>query len=72
MFPVAIWVSHAYPRENPMLYVTPTKGMAVRPGQYVSGDGRIYHPCLAGWRDDVSLYRDYNGKRNAHGLCPEI
>ncbi|MCJ1299099.1 hypothetical protein MMC08_001890 [Hypocenomyce scalaris] len=54
MFPVAIWVSHAYPRENPMLYVTPTKGMAVRPGQYVSGDGRIYHPYLASWRDDRS------------------
>lgn len=28
--------------------------MVVRPGQYVSGEGKIYHPYLAGWRDDVS------------------
>ncbi|KAL8725138.1 MAG: hypothetical protein Q9166_007542 [cf. Caloplaca sp. 2 TL-2023] len=28
--------------------------MAVRAGQYVSVEGRIYHPYLAGWRDDRS------------------
>ena len=37
-----------------MSFVTPTKDMVVRPGQYVSGEGRIYHPYLAGWRGDVS------------------
>ena len=39
---------------GPVGFVTPTKDMSVRPGQYVSGEGRIYHPYLAGWRDDVS------------------
>ncbi len=39
---------------GPIGFVTPTKNMAVRPGQYLSGEGRIYHPYLAGWRDDVS------------------
>lgn len=37
-----------------MGYVTPAKDMAVRPGQYVSGEGRLYHPYLAEWREDVS------------------
>jgi hypothetical protein len=36
-----------------MVFVTPTKDMAVRAGQYVSGEGRIYHPYLASWRPDV-------------------
>jgi len=37
--------------------VTPAKDMLVRPGQHVSGDGRIYHPYLAQWEKywDVSL-----------------
>ena len=60
MFPVVIWVPHAYPRESPIIYVTPTKDMAVRPGQYVSGEGRVYHPYLASWREDVSLYYAYD------------
>ncbi|KAF2746318.1 UEV-domain-containing protein, partial [Sporormia fimetaria CBS 119925] len=48
-FPVAIWVPHAYPREPPMVYITPSQDMLVRPGQHVSGDGRVYHPYLAQW-----------------------
>ena len=39
-----------------MVYVTPTPTMMVRAGQHVSGEGRVYHPYLAGWGDfwDVS------------------
>ncbi|KAF2740197.1 UEV-domain-containing protein, partial [Polyplosphaeria fusca] len=48
-FPVAIWVPHAYPREAPVVYVTPSQDMIVRPGQHVGGDGRVYHPYLAQW-----------------------
>ncbi|KAL6703892.1 Suppressor protein stp22 of temperature-sensitive alpha-factor receptor and arginine permease [Coniothyrium glycines] len=48
-FPVAIWVPHSYPREPPMVYITPSPDMVVRPGQHVSGDGRVYHPYLAQW-----------------------
>lgn len=29
--------------------------MVIRVGQYVSGEGRIYHPFLANWREDVSV-----------------
>ena len=53
-FPISLWVPQEYPNVGPVGFVTPTKDMAVRPGQYVSGEGRIYHPYLAGWRDDVS------------------
>ncbi|KAF3046929.1 hypothetical protein E8E12_008091 [Didymella heteroderae] len=48
-FPVAAWVPYAYPREPPIVYIKPDKDMLVRPGQYVSGDGRVYHPYLAQW-----------------------
>ncbi|KAF3010061.1 hypothetical protein E8E13_011556 [Curvularia kusanoi] len=48
-FPVAIWVPYAYPREPPIVFVKPDKDMIVRPGQHVSGDGRVYHPYLAQW-----------------------
>ncbi|KAF2424247.1 UEV-domain-containing protein [Tothia fuscella] len=48
-FPIALWVPHAYPRESPMVYVTPAQDMLVRPGQHVSGDGKVYHPYLAQW-----------------------
>ena len=58
-FPVAIWVPHAYPREPPIVYVTPSQDTIVRPGQHVSGDGRIYHPYLAQWGQywDVSTHK---------------
>ncbi|KAF1833396.1 UEV-domain-containing protein [Decorospora gaudefroyi] len=48
-FPVAIWVPQAYPREAPMVYVTPSQDMVLRPGQHVNTDGRVFHPYLAQW-----------------------
>ena len=53
-FPISIWVPHDYPEVGPIGFVTPTEGMAVRAGQYVSGEGRIYHPYLANWTAEVS------------------
>ncbi|KAI1284223.1 UEV domain-containing protein [Xylaria sp. FL0933] len=50
-FPVSIWVPHAYPREPPLGYVTPTETMVVRPGQHVDPQGRIYHPYLVRWAE---------------------
>ncbi|KEQ68951.1 UEV-domain-containing protein [Aureobasidium namibiae CBS 147.97] len=50
-FPVTIWLPHAYPtdREGIMVFVIPGDGMAIRPGQHVSVDGRVYHPYLRDW-----------------------
>ncbi|KAK6450996.1 hypothetical protein FP744_10007247 [Trichoderma asperellum] len=39
-FPISIWVPHAYPREAPLVYVTPTETMMVRPGQHVDPQGQ--------------------------------
>ncbi|KAG5293948.1 ESCRT-I component [Histoplasma capsulatum G186AR] len=50
-FPITIWVPKAYPREPPFVYVTPTQDMLVRPGQHVSGEGRVYHHYLAHWSE---------------------
>ena len=52
-FPISLWILHGYPFEGPIAYVIPTEEMAIRPGQYVSDEGRIYHPYLASWRPDV-------------------
>jgi hypothetical protein len=51
-----LWVPYGYPREAPLVYVTPTEGMMVRPGQHVDPQGKIYHPYLVGWAEfwDVS------------------
>ncbi|KAK4194483.1 UEV domain-containing protein [Triangularia verruculosa] len=48
-FPISLWVPHAYPQEAPLVYVTPTENMMVRPGQHVDPQGQVYHPYLAGW-----------------------
>ncbi|OMP87891.1 Tumor susceptibility gene 101 protein [Diplodia seriata] len=60
-FPIALWVPHDYPHEPPMVYVTPTQDMLVRPGQHVSGEGRVYHPYLSGWASywDKSSMSDF-------------
>lgn len=38
-----------------MVYVTPTETMAVRAGQYIDPQGKVYHPYLAGWADFVEV-----------------
>ncbi|KAH0266274.1 UEV-domain-containing protein, partial [Aureobasidium melanogenum] len=50
-FPITIWLPHAYPvdPEGIMVFVIPGEGMAIRPGQHVSVDGRVYHPYLRDW-----------------------
>ncbi|GIK01843.1 hypothetical protein Aspvir_005884 [Aspergillus viridinutans] len=50
-FPIALWIPNTYPREPPMVYVTPTPDMAVRVGQHVTLEGRVYHHCLAHWAE---------------------
>ncbi|OAQ64006.1 tumor susceptibility protein [Pochonia chlamydosporia 170] len=60
-FPISIWVPHAYPREPPLVYVTPTETMMVRPGQHVDPQGQVYHPYLVGWSQfwDKSSIQDF-------------
>ncbi|KAL4809909.1 UEV domain-containing protein [Aspergillus unguis] len=48
-FPIALWIPNTYPRDPPIAYVTPTQDMAVRVGQHVTLEGRVYHHYLAHW-----------------------
>ncbi|PWY86536.1 UEV-domain-containing protein [Aspergillus sclerotioniger CBS 115572] len=50
-FPITIWLPNTYPREPPLVYVTPTQDMAVRVGQHVTLEGRVYHHYLAHWAE---------------------
>ncbi|KAF9891916.1 hypothetical protein FE257_002879 [Aspergillus nanangensis] len=50
-FPIILWVPNTYPRDAPIVYVTPTQDMAVRVGQHVTLEGRVYHHYLAHWQD---------------------
>ncbi|KAJ5153519.1 Ubiquitin E2 variant N-terminal [Penicillium canariense] len=50
-FPIALWIPNTYPHEPPMIYVTPTQDMAVRVGQHVTLEGRVYHHYLAHWAE---------------------
>lgn len=50
-FPLSIWVPHAYPRKPPLIYVTPTENMMIRPGQHIDPQGQVYHPYLVGWAE---------------------
>jgi hypothetical protein len=48
-FPIKIWIPHVFPRQPPLVYVTPREGMIVRPGQHVDPQGQVYHPYLSHW-----------------------
>ncbi|KAJ5749351.1 uncharacterized protein N7511_011047 [Penicillium nucicola] len=50
-FPIALWISNTYPREPPIVYVTPTQDMAVRVGQHVTLEGQVFHHYLAHWAE---------------------
>ncbi|KAI1006493.1 hypothetical protein K3495_g1728 [Podosphaera aphanis] len=61
-FPIALLVPYAYPQEAPIVYVRPTEAMAVRPGQHVDLQGKVYHPYLVAWAENC-------GKSNILNFC---
>lgn len=45
--PVNIWVTDNYPRKPPIVYVTPTSGMIIKPNHsFVSASGTVQSPYL--------------------------
>lgn len=79
-YPISLWVPHNYPREAPLVYVTPTETMMVRPGQHVDPQGQVYHPYLAGWAEfwDVRRQRKTTEekrkkeKKEPKLICPSL
>ncbi|KAI5449392.1 suppressor protein stp22 of temperature-sensitive alpha-factor receptor and arginine permease [Naganishia albida] len=47
--PLCIWFPLEYPRRAPMVYVQPTRGMGIRVGGGVAGDGRVTGGVVADW-----------------------
>ncbi|KAL9933337.1 hypothetical protein V8E36_008055 [Tilletia maclaganii] len=47
--PCSFWIPHGYPREPPIVYVTPTQTMLVRKGKHVDANGRVSGSYLDTW-----------------------
>lgn len=47
--PIEIWIQRAYPREPPIVYVTPTSDMLVRKGKHVDVSGKVEGGYLEAW-----------------------
>ena len=58
-----MWLKMTHPHHPPIVYVTPTVGMAIQPSQYVDTNGIVYLPYLTEWKSvsfrerDTSLIR---------------
>ena len=52
-----------------MVYVVPLQGMIIRPGQHISGEGRVYHPYLANWEKlwDVRQHLQLPRRKHTYG-----
>ena len=52
--PVNIWIHADYPTQAPIVLVTPTKDMQIKPSKIVDNNGRVYLPYLHEWKPMVS------------------
>jgi len=53
--PVTLYFDHAYPKQPPRCFVTPTPGMALKAGhQHVDEGGMVHVPYLTSWREKTS------------------
>ncbi|KIJ44120.1 hypothetical protein M422DRAFT_67735 [Sphaerobolus stellatus SS14] len=48
--PVAVWLTHGYPRETPLVYVTPTSDMLVKASKHVDVSGLCSPPYIHAWQ----------------------
>eukprot|EP00794_Sanderia_malayensis_P012934 gene12934-14264_t len=56
--PIKIWLLETHPFIPPLVFVTPTSSMVIKPGKHVDNVGRVYLPYLTDWRSPSS---DLNG-----------
>ena len=59
--PVAIWVTLTHPCDPPIVFVTPTQGMALQPNQYVDTIGMVYFSYLNAW--EAVSYVERGGRK---------
>ncbi len=58
--PIAFWLPLNYPESSPMVFVTPTSDMLIQPGKYVDPGGKIHHPQLSYWNNQVRIFQKTN------------
>lgn len=75
--PVALWIPLRYPFEGPICFIVPTPGMQLRSSsRWVDAAGRILHPMLSFWKDDMNLtgliarYSTNHGRIDTHHYAP--
>jgi ESCRT-I complex subunit TSG101 len=55
--PIAVWLTHEYPTQPPLVYVVPTSDMLVKAGKFVDVSGQCQPTYIDTWRkkSEVSL-----------------
>ena len=48
--PVQLWLQELHPYVPPLVFVTPTCTMAIKPSPHVDTNGKVYHPYLHEWK----------------------
>ena len=47
--PVQLWLQELHPNVPPLVFVTPTSTMAIKPSPHVDTNGKVYLPYLYEW-----------------------
>ena len=48
--PVQLWLQERHPYVPPLVFVTPTSTMAIKPSPHVDTNGKVYLPYLHEWK----------------------
>eukprot|EP00112_Aurelia_sp_Birch-Aquarium-sp1_P022281 Seg6229.1 transcript_id=Seg6229.1/GoldUCD/mRNA.D3Y31 product="Tumor susceptibility gene 101 protein" protein_id=Seg6229.1/GoldUCD/D3Y31 len=52
--PIKVWILDNHPFVPPLVFVTPTSAMVIKPGRHVDTTGRVYLPYLSDWKNPTS------------------
>ena len=58
--PIKIWLLGSHPFQPPLVYVTPTSNMVIKPGKHVDCYGRVYLPYLTEWKSVSCMFYEYD------------
>lgn len=70
--PIELWLPRSFPREAPMIFVTPSPGIPLKPTTMVDATGRVHHPYGLSWinRPDSSVVELLRMVANALSMDP--
>ena len=65
--PIKVWILDNHPFVPPLVFVTPTSTMVIKPGKHVDTTGRVYLPYLSDWKSVSTLLVTL--KKNENLVC---